>query len=71
MSKRLDFEKLEKEEYARLQKMREIEREKAEEERKLLDEIRKENQAKMMPTIVRRKINLAKKDEADSNTLCV
>jgi len=67
MSKRLDFEKLEKEEYARLQKMREIEREKAEEERKLLDEIRKENQAKMMPTIVRRKINLAKKDEADYN----
>ena len=48
-----------------MKKMREIEREKAEEERKLLDEIRKENQAKMMPTIVRRKINLAKKDEAD------
>jgi len=65
--KRLQFEKLEKEEYARLQKMREIEREKAEEERKKLDEIRKENQAKMMPTIVRRKINLKKKDEADYN----
>lgn len=65
MNKRLQFEKLEKEEFEKLQKMREEERQQAEEERKKLDEIRKENQQKMMPNIVRRKINLAKKDEAD------
>lgn len=45
--------------------MREEERLVAEEERKLLDEIRKDNQKKMMPNIVRRKINIKKKDEAD------
>jgi hypothetical protein len=45
--------------------MREEERLVAEEERKLLDEIRKDNQQKMMPNIVRRKINIKKKDEAD------
>lgn len=65
MMKRMNFERLEKEEYAKMQKMRELEKEKAEEERKKLDEIRKENQAKMMPSIVRRKIIMKKKDEAD------
>jgi antitoxin component of MazEF toxin-antitoxin module len=67
MMKRMQFEKLEKEEYEKLQKMREEERLQAEEERKILDEIRKDNQKKMMPSIVRRKIQLKKKDEADYN----
>ena len=61
----MQFEKLEKEEYERLTKMREEERLVAEDERKLLDEIRKDNQQKMMPNIVRRKINIKKKDLAD------
>jgi len=65
MTKRMQFEKLEKEEYERLTKMREEERLVAEDERKLLDEIRKDNQQKMMPNIVRRKINIKKKDLAD------
>jgi len=65
MTKRMQFEKLEKEEYERLTKMREEERLVAEEERKVLDELRIDNQKKMMPNIVRRKINIKKKDEAD------
>jgi hypothetical protein len=65
MTKRMQFEKLEKEEYERLTKMREEERLVAEEERKVLDELRNDNQKKMMPNIVRRKINIKKKDEAD------
>ena len=64
--KRMNFEPLEKEEYAKMQNMRELEK-KAEEECKKLNEIRRENHVLMMPSIVRRKIIMKKKDEADQN----